>query len=218
MKNLPSRFLQFGVFIGCLFPGAGFSQSATWVGPDFSGKPCTIQQGYGPYDYTNAQHVSQNLEVVELFHFTREVESLESGKSSTVYGDLSYTIRAFPNHHRALYSLIQYQLAGGKRIEAAPECFLDRAIEFAPNDARVYLLYGIYLHRLGKQEMALEKYARAEELSPNNPEIHYNIALLYIDMNEMAEAVDYAKNAYSLGYPLPGLRNRLMAQGYSLAE
>jgi tetratricopeptide (TPR) repeat protein len=218
VKYLSSKFLQAGLIVTTLFQGVAYSQSTEWKSMDFIGRPCTIQQGFGPYDYTNSQHVSAHLQIVEVWHFTPEVENLTRGKSGTVYGDLSYTIRAFPNHHRALYSLIQYQLQGSNEIDAAPECFLDRAINFAPGDARVYLLYGVYLHRLDRLDQALDKYEKAEELSPNNPEIQYDMALLYLETDDMDEAVKYAKKAYSLGYPLPGLRNRLMAQGYSLTD
>ena len=60
--------------------------------------------GYGPYDYTNPIHFREKLPIVEGAHFDAGVESLRGHlkkNAGTLDGDLDYTLRAFPNHHRA---------------------------------------------------------------------------------------------------------------------
>src|SRR5262245_56299958 len=54
----------------------------------------------GPADYRIASDYL--IRLVENAHFTPDVEMLNRGKSSTVGGDLAYTLRVFPNHPRAL--------------------------------------------------------------------------------------------------------------------
>ena len=193
-------------------------------GVDLEGRPCHITDGYGPYDYTNPQHRSQNLPVVEANHFTPEVEQLIHGKSSgTVFGDLDYTLRSFPNHHRALFAIIRIATEPGNKGRGAvgtlttpPECYLQRAVRFKPDDGKVYLLFGLYLHKLGKLPEAEAYYRNAVKLMPNSAEAHYNLGLVLTDQQKFAEAVPVARKAYQLGYPLAGLRKRLAAAGLPL--
>ena len=192
-----------------------------WNGFDLNGRPCSIAQtehSYGPYDYTNPIHQRDKLPIVEEFHFTAPVENLIRGQSGALLPDLFYTIRAFPNHHRALYALVRYQLNVGQKLNIPPECWLDRALAFKPSDEKVYLIYGIYLHRLGKHDLALHRYKQAEKLAPNYSEVYYNMGLLYLDKGDIDHAVEYAKKAYALNYPLPGLRHRLKERGYLVAK
>src|SRR5689334_5467108 len=65
-----------------------------------------LENHYGPFDYRTTS--KKNLELVESFHFTPKVEKGIGGNTSiTAGGDLNYTLRVFPNHHRALAALIR---------------------------------------------------------------------------------------------------------------
>lgn len=183
----------------------------------FAASVCgSLKNGYGPFDYTNEDHRKTKLAVVERYHFNSDVESLKKGMSDYVYGDLNYTLRAFPNHHRALHAMARYQLINGKPKDAriySADCYFKRAIRFRPKDAMSHMLYGIYLHRLNKKKQALDRYKLAEKLRPDSTEIKYNMGLLYFDLKKYDEAVNYARLAYQRGYPLPGLRERLKKKG-----
>jgi len=195
-----------------------------WSGTDFSGAPCEIVQGqtsYGPFDYTNPEHFRDKLPIVTGAHFTRDVENLVRGKSGSIQEDIYYTLRSFPNHHRALHSLVRYQLnneSARPKLQIAPECFLDRAIAFKPTDRNVYMIYGIYLHARGKLDDAEQKYKLAEALSDpsTSAELFYNLGLLYVEMGDYESARRYARMAYEGKYPLPGLRNLLARNGHPL--
>ena len=189
-----------------------------WSGYDYRGELCQIIQGYGPFDYTNPEHYLHKLPVVTKAHFTPNVENLIKGESGTIAADLTYTLRAFPNHHRALYSLVRYQLRDkNRRLMVSPECFLERATEFKADDAIVYMIYGIYLHGLDRLPDAEQKYQKAEELFEQpSAELFYNMGLLYVDMANYEAASRYARRAYDLGYQLPGLRQMLARRGHPL--
>ncbi len=173
----------------------------------------SLENGFGPYDYTNPEHVTKWLWWVEPFHFTPEVEALISGHTGYIEADLDYTLRAFPNHHRALFAVLKLQLRDGYRRVGGyrtVECYFDRAMRFAPDDGVVRMLYGIYLHRKGKYQEALTRYKEAERFVPGDTELSYNLGLLMCDLNRCSEAIPYAQKAYSAGYPLPGLKQRLI--------
>jgi tetratricopeptide (TPR) repeat protein len=175
-----------------------------------------LENAYGPFDYTNAEHVAHKLPIVEKFHFTSDVEHLVRGASSSVPGDLDYTLRAFPNHHRALSAMANYQLTHPRPSDAryySADCYFLRAIAFKPTDAMVHEIYGVYLHSLGKYEQALQQYRAAVRLMPDLADAYYNLGLLYADMQQYQPALEAARHAYDLGYPLPGLRTRLQSLG-----
>ena len=80
--------------------------AAPWVGVDLKGKNCTGKiTGFGPYDYRTAPEHIKNL--VEGRHFRPDVEYLRGGEAGAISplleipGNLDYTLRALPNHHRA---------------------------------------------------------------------------------------------------------------------
>jgi tetratricopeptide (TPR) repeat protein len=175
-----------------------------------------IENHYGPYDYNDPADRGERLTVVERFHFTSSVEGLSAGASGTVPADLDYTLKAFPNHARALWAMARYQLQQPWRLgdrHLSAECYFDRALRWRRSDATVWMINGLYLARRGDKAGALERYATALKLAPNDGEIHYNAALLYLDMNKLEQARPHAKRAYELGHPLPGLKNRMLKSG-----
>ncbi|WP_163834592.1 tetratricopeptide repeat protein [Spartinivicinus ruber] len=187
--------------------------SNSWAGEFECG---SLKNQYGPFDYTNPRHFKEKLSIVEQFHFNRDVETLNKGMTGAVIGDLSYTLKAFPNHHRALFSVVKYYTQPNVELDRkylSAECFFDRALRFKPDDAVVHMLYGIYLHKKQKYDEALKKYQNALRLSPNFAELHYNLGLLYIDMKKLQEAKNHAQKAYQQGYPLAGLKQKLNAAG-----
>jgi Flp pilus assembly protein TadD len=179
----------------------------------------TLLNAYGPYDYTNPEDVRDKLPIVEQYHFDHNVEQLKmhAHSSASLGADLDYTLRAFPNHHRALDTIGRYQLQSKQPIAPAAhytaECYFDRAMAFAPNDGITRMVYGIYLTRKGDREGALQRYGEAVALMPDSAEAHYNLGLLYESMKRYDDALTEAHAAYARGFPLPGLRNKLVRAG-----
>lgn len=174
-----------------------------------------LQNSYGPFDYRTQK---AQLQIVEGAHFLPYVENLSRGSTASAPGaDIDYTLRASPNHHRALLSMMNLARKEkrdkpiGSRYTIA--CWLDRAERFAPDDAMVKTLYGSYLLLGGRSQEGVKKLERARELAGNNANIHYNLGLAYFDLMDYEKALASAHKAYELGFQLPGLRNKLERVG-----
>ncbi len=167
-------------------------------------------------DYTSAED-RKGLSVVEQFHFSRAVETLTQGMTGSLGGDISYTLEHFPNHHRALASMAKL----GLRLKSAQpvgarytvSCYFERAIAFAPHDVTARMVYGSYLLSTGQDAMALEQLDSASRLAPEQATIQYNLGLMYVKKKQYEKASAHAQKAYALGFPLPGLKNKLKAAG-----
>lgn len=170
----------------------------------------------GPWDYLNSQwRTPEVVELVESFHFTPVVEALVSGQSGYLGGDISYTLVVWPNHHRALMSMVNLSIREkttkpqGARYSL--NCYFDRAKRINPNDGMVDLIHAIYESRLGNSQNALTYAKKAEELLPQSKDVHYNLGLIYFNLKDYANAREHAKRAYALGHELPGLKQKLQA-------
>lgn len=174
-----------------------------------------LENHYGPFDYRKATR--EERELVERFHFTPAVESLRGGASSYIGDDLSYILRVFPNHHRALSTMVRlYERSKGKRpegIQYLAECYFDRAIRFTPDDAMVRVLYGFYLMKGGRAGEARRQFVAAEQYGADDPQIQYNLGLAYCDLKEYDRALAFAHKAYDSDIKLPGLRDKLKRAG-----
>ncbi|MFV0476240.1 MAG: CDC27 family protein [Parahaliea sp.] len=194
---------------------------APWVGVDFGGKLCQGKSlNYGPYDYMQRGALPDGtLRVVEQRHFTPSIEQLVDGP--TTLPDIDYTLRAWPNHHRALFSMIRSismpDIELGQKRIGPPECYLQRAINFSPNDAMARMLFGVYLQNKKRYEEALKLYRSAELIEPENLQIKYNLGLVLSNLKQYDEALKYANDVYARGFPLPGLRNNLKVAGYTVS-
>lgn len=168
----------------------------------------------GPFDYRTAK---DKLRLVESYHFTAKVESLAGGQSGGIGADIDFTLRAFPNHPRAL--LAASKLARKEKTVRPSgfyhtvDCWFQRAILFKPDDAQVRLVYGIELLKDGKRDAAIEQLSVAERLEGSNANVHYNLGLAYFDLGDYDKSLAYARTAYKLGFPLPGLRDKLTRAG-----
>ena len=182
-----------------------------------------LTSSFGPFDYTDSANRENqgsspsNLDVVEHVHFTPSVEHLIKGNTASLGGDLAYTLAVFPNHHRALMALGKLAIRDkdhhpfGSRYSV--ECYFDRAIRFKPDDGMVRMVYGIFLSQSGNLNEAIVQLVEAVRLQPENANVNYNLGLLYMKKKDYEKAIIYAKKAYQLGYPLPGLRNMLVQAG-----
>ena len=176
-----------------------------------------LKSSFGPFDYMDRFNHPGQLNIVETFHFTPNVEDLVSGESGYLGGDISYTLRAWPNHHRALVTLVKYSIREKSthlpNMKYPVECYFDRAIRMNAKDAQVRSIYSAFLSHRGRNKEALEQLEVAANLEPDNAMILYNLGLLYFKQKNYEKASHYAEKAYALDYPLPGLRNKLIQAG-----
>jgi len=184
---------------------------------------------YGPYDYRPANYKpdvnrlshAERRALVEDYHFTPRVENLIGAQSGERVGppgkDLSYTLRAFPNNHRALVSVMRY---GEKfKTESPPglqypvECYFERAIRFAPDDVISRILYSTYLKKYNRTAEAAEQLRISTDLAKDSPFSHYNIGLAYFELKDYSAALQSAWRAKELGFDRIDLSEKLKAVG-----
>lgn len=176
-----------------------------------------LKNAFGPFDYRERSANADSFHLVESAHFTADVENGVRGSSATVGADLDYTLRAIPNHHRALAAMSRLSARG--KVLMVPgakypvECYFDRAMRFAPDDGSVRAAYGNFLYAEGKSERAFTLFRQAADLEPDNAAINYNLGLAYFNKKDYDNAQRYAKKAYQKEFPLPGLKSKLQAVG-----
>lgn len=174
-----------------------------------------LENGFGPYDYRTID--AQPKHLVESAHFPPQVETLRSGMSARIGGDIDYTLRAIPNHHRALMAMVR--LGERDRVTRPPgatypvECYFDRAMRFAPDDPMVRVLYGIYLAKADRRNEAETQLVAAEKLGSENRQVVYNLGIGYLELKNYDKAVTFAKKGEAMGVEFPGLRERLQRAG-----
>jgi tetratricopeptide (TPR) repeat protein len=151
---------------------------------------------------------------IESVHFPEDVETLRRGSTSRHIGkDITFVLRNFPNHPRALIAmakLAQKEKAdppAGSAFTVA--CWFDRALRLTPNDPEVYLAYGVALLLQDKPKEAITALEKSDELRAGDANVHYNLGLAYFDLDNYDKSLEHAKKAYELGFPLQGLRNKL---------
>lgn len=181
---------------------------------------------YGPFDYRPDRYIPETtygshraqLRIVESAHFTPEVEALLRGKTSTrPGGDISYTLHAFPNHHRALIAMVAL---GKKEKTTQPsgtpysvECWFSRATAWRPDDTIVRMIYADYLAKAMRASDAVQQLSVAASQAGDNAFTHNNIGLIYFDMKNYEKALIHAHKAYELGLGIPTLREQLKSVG-----
>ena len=185
-------------------------------------------QKHGPYNY-KLQKDQQKFHIVIENHFNSNVERLISGMTTSIEGDLDFTLLALPNYPRALNAMSRRYLSllNNKKIQSfsafareknyyTPDCYFSRAIYYTPDDGNIYHLFGIHLHRLDRHEEAEARYIEALALMPANIEVKYNLALLYVDIEKFERATELAKEVYAENFPLNGLKAKLKRQGIDI--
>ncbi|MDP3085872.1 MAG: ABC transporter permease [Rubrivivax sp.] len=175
----------------------------------------SLVNAYGPYDY-RVYKDSIEIQRVDQHHFTPLVEGLIKPIARHFGGDMDYTLRASPNHHRALITMARWseRLKNPTPPDASytVDCYFDRAMRFAQDDLVVRMIYAGHLGRTGRKADALAQLDHVAAKA-DNAFTHYNAGLAYFDLQEFDKALKQAHAAARLGMPRTELRERLKAQG-----
>lgn len=173
-----------------------------------------LRNAYGPFDYRKDR---DKLSIVDTHHFTPQVENLIRGISGPIGAEIDYVLRACPNHHRALVAMARW---GAKSKTDKPaganytiEWYFDRALRFAPDDAIPRMLYARYLHGSGRTEQAAALLDATRDLAGDNAFTHYNIGMIFMEINQPDRALVQAHRAAELGFERPELRHLLERAG-----
>jgi tetratricopeptide (TPR) repeat protein len=107
-----------------------------------------------------------------------------------------------------------YEEAGKHREAIAA---LDDAMKANSSYDGAYIAKSIILRRAGKSRESLDVLLQGERAIPQGTaELNNAIGLAYCSSQEYEKAREYARKAYKMGYPLPGLLNKLKKAGYPL--
>ena len=170
---------------------------------------------YGPYD---ARTDLDKLQIVLVPHFPPVVEALIKGDTNRhPGGDIDYTLRAIPNYHRALIAIMRL----GERDKTDQprdtryrvECWFQRAIAFAPDDAIVRMIYSTYLNSKKRAAEATSQLEIATGYAKENAFTHHNIGLHYFDLKNYERALSQAHKAIALGFERTDLADQLRSVG-----
>lgn len=171
-----------------------------------------LTNAIGPFDYREPP--PDALYMVEMAHYTEEVAAGVKGNTGAIGGDLDYTLRAFPNHVKALTTMAM--VAARMKVNQLTsarypvECYFERAVRFKPDDGMAWGAYGKYLYGVGQEERAMPLLKKAHDMAPDNPSVNYNLGIAYFRAKQYDLAVKHAKAAYQHDFPFDGLRNMLV--------
>lgn len=166
--------------------------------------PLDPESYYGNY---NREH----LGAVERHHLQQGRDKAKWDNPIYAWRDVDFMLRHFPNHPDALLLAIDLSLKS-KDMRHATELF-EKAVAFDPMPAVPWVIYGLYYHRHGKFSKAVERYKEGLKRDPGLVEGYYNLGLAYFELKQYTKSNQAAQRAYLLGYPLPGLRNKLKRIG-----
>lgn len=188
----------------------------------------SLKNAFGPYDYRRDRYVPEGtyhshavlLKTVEDFHFTIETQMLRRRASTpgmSPGGDLDYTLRAFPNHHHALITLIalgeleKTDKPAGSRYSIG--CWFQRAVAWRPDDNIARMIYAQYLAKARQLPEAQQQLDIAASQAGDSAFTLNNLGLIYFDIKKYDQALVQAHKAYALGFNNMTLRDRLKSVG-----
>jgi tetratricopeptide (TPR) repeat protein len=161
-------------------------------------------------------YLSWSVRDIKANHYDPAIARMRAGEiSREVIGDLHFILRGWPNHLPAIQALIEYDQRGGRQYGFLPtECYLFRARLFAPDDIEVILAHAYYYWRRKNLASAQRAYEDALRLDSESASAHYNLGLVYFETSDYQKSLEHALKAYDRGFPLPGLRDKLIKSGH----
>jgi tetratricopeptide (TPR) repeat protein len=200
-----------------------FFSNTAFAQIDADCEPLMLKAGGPPYNYYDTSPTArERLRLAEGSHFTKSVRMGVAGNAGSLVGDLHFVLNVFPNHPYALSVMADLQRKPGfsrqhplRRDSYYPtiNCYLLRALQIAPTDINVFLVQAIHQHKQKNYQAAKSSYLQALAIKPDAANVHYNLGLLLLQLGENSAALKHGQAAYRLGYPLPGLREKLQRLG-----
>ena len=171
----------------------------------------------GVWDYYRA-HLSTDsaraLSNVEKHHLNEGITRMNSGGHRGALAEFTFILDRFPNHPRALALLSELCDVKWKDLRCESDVIFQRAIAINPRVSQTYVLDGLHHQRRGRRGDAIKAYHRALDINPRSANAHYNLALAYVDEKRFDLANLHGQASYALGFPLPGLKEKLSKAGH----
>lgn len=176
-----------------------------------------FQNHFGPFDFRRAPPYA--LMLVERKHLTPGIESLTQPGTTTLHllaSDVGYTLHVFPNHHRALITMVR--LGERHKSDQPPgarytiDCYFQRGMQYTPTDQLVRVIFATHLVKTNRKDQAITLLDDVLQRI-DNPMTHHTIGMIYLDMGEPDRALVQAHRAAVLGDPRKTLEDALKAKG-----
>lgn len=140
------------------------------------------------------------------------------GNLKRAVAEMRFTINKIRSEHQWYPEMhINYARAhytSGNKAEAFT--ILQQLITSHPANSLPYTALAYYLKRENQLTKAISVLQNAPELLQNeSAELNYFLGWYLMEANENEAALEYAKRAYALNYPVPTLRQRLASKGLS---
>jgi len=197
-----------------LAPLAAFSQEQALTQEEILCGTLRARMRVPPHDYRTDRSM---LQVVEKAHFPPATEHLIKPRFIHFGSDLDYTLYAFPNHHRALVTMVKLgereKTDQPKGLSFTVDCGFRRAIRFVPDDLVVRMLYAQYLGKQERREDALAQLSYVDASAGDDPVTRNNLGLLYLELKEYDKAREQAWRSADTGLPRLNLKEKLVAAG-----
>ena len=130
--------------------------------------------------------------------------------------ETSYTLARVPETSPLMPGLLANMAAAARGLgndDRAVE-YLQHAVELLPENPATYVSLGLLYRSMGDLQKSRDVFVRGSKATgESSPELNYDFALLLLQLKEFPLAVHHARLAYSLGFPLPGLKNKLKKLG-----
>lgn len=123
----------------------------------------------------------------------------QSPTSSPIYPQMAGTVA-------------QIQTALGQPDEAIAT--VKGAIAAQPKSSAPYVILALLYRDQGKKKDAVDLLMQANTVTEGqSAEVLYNLGLLELELGDVQSAAAHGREAYALGYPLPGLKKKLETAG-----
>tara|TARA_R110002072_G_scaffold205257_2_gene363126 strand:- start:219 stop:956 length:738 start_codon:yes stop_codon:yes gene_type:complete len=154
-------------------------------------------------------------------HFNRARTAASSSERNreikTAISDHSYTLSKASNQNK-WYAYFAVSLAQIYRYQEEYDetiALVSPFTEIYPTYEAPYLLWSLVLRDQDKLSEAIEVLEQGNTATEGSSmEIHYFLGLNYHNKGMYELSLQHARVAYDLGYPLPGLKNKLMRSGH----
>ena len=146
----------------------------------------------------------------------RNAQMLEQALNQAVV-EADYAVARIPPSNPVHWKLLTIQArvlyARGNKEQSINA--LKQIIRHKPDLADGYVVLGNFLYKETKYDEAREVLQGGLDKVPSpSAEMHYFLGMILLKQGSFDSAREQAQKAYKLGYPLPGLRNRLKAAGH----
>jgi tetratricopeptide (TPR) repeat protein len=185
------------------------------------------RRAYSDSDFKNWRAMLGDYTFETLHHYCKSIHDLIRAREAPdvqnkhfllnrAWGDAQFTyIRSDPQspvYPNISVTFAQIEMEMGRSDDAMD--VLRNAIAAQPQRPEPYIFLAVTYRKQKKLDLALKVLEDADAaVGGGSAEIQYNLGVISLEMGNVDAAAAYARRAYSNGYPLDSLKNKLRQMG-----